>query len=113
MMRRRRTVDHGDQYSTGFSAESETTAVVPGVGSPDVVLNEFATQQVAAVVGWTLVDGVRCRRLTRVDLLVPQLVVGDFDGHRLGLRLGPVHHLLDVSLSDSLLADEVQPVARP
>ena len=112
-MRRIRTVDDDDQYSTGFSAESETTAVVAGVGCPDVVLNEFATQHVAVVVGWTLSDRVRRCRMTPVDRVVVQLVVGDVDRcPAMRFRLGPDDHLLDGGRSNRLLADQAQPVAR-
>jgi len=70
MIRWRRTVDDGDQYLTRLSAECKTT-VVTGMASRDVVLNQFATQQLVAVVKWVLVDDVRrVGSTSRIDRLV-------------------------------------------
>ena len=113
MIRRRRTVDDGDQYSAGFSVDSEATAVVAGVGCPDVALNQFATHRVAVVVGRSLCDGVRRCRMTRVDRLVAQLVVSDVDRcPAMRFRLGPDDRLLDRGQINWLHADQAQPVVR-
>ena len=116
LQRRReiRTVDDGDQYSAGLHAEIKTTTIEPRVGSPDVVLDQFTPQQVATVVGRSLVDRVRCVIEARVDRLVAQIIVGHVDRNTATcFRLGPDDHFVDRGGRHSLLADEVQRVARP